>query len=143
MAYLWPVYQWVLPVVETRARALRLASLAFLGQLLLVLASGKELVDYEAPGVLWAVLIPLGVLIIVVGLPAALPGEYQPRRLAVGAIVYAAVGAFAGYVVWQAADTDGSKLFQTHEAVIAGFAWPVTPFLWMLQAMHDGLGWYS
>ncbi|MCH8065966.1 MAG: hypothetical protein IIC90_09115 [Chloroflexi bacterium] len=125
----------------SRSGALKLAGTAFLAELLIVLLSGWQLHDYEASAAVWAVVIPLGVFTVVVGLPATLPGLYTVRRLAAGVCVYAFIGALVGYFVW--AVDDGGKIYETHEAVIAGFAWPVAPFLVMLQAMHQGLGWYS
>ena len=133
----------LLSTIQTRQRALTVAGLAFLSELVLVLASGKALLDYEAAAALWAVLVPLGIVIVIVGLPAVVPGAYHPRRLFLGAAIYPLVGTLVGLVASRAGETDGSKFLEAHEAIIAGLAWPVVPFLAMLQAMHDGLGWYS
>lgn len=137
------VQDWLFSTIQTRQRALRLVGLAFLSELVFVLATGKALLDYEAAAALWAALVPLGIVIVSVGLPAVFPGAYHPRRLFLGAAIYALVGALVGLVASQAKDTDGSKFLEPQEAIIAGLAWPVGPFLWMLQAMSDGLGWYS
>ena len=138
------VQDWLLSAIQTRQRALTLVGLAFLSELAFVLAGGKALLDYEAAAALWAALVPLGMGIVIGGLPAVFPGAYQPRRLFLGAAIYALVGALVGLVASQASETDGSsKFLEPHEAIIAGLAWPVGPFLLMLQAMRDGLGWYS
>ena len=127
--------------ISTRTEALRLAGAAFLTELVVVLVSGPQLHDYEASA-MWAVLIPLGILTIVVGIPALLPGSYNALKLAVGALLYLMVGGLVGYALLGFEDS-GEPLFETREALIASFAWPVAPFLAMLQAMQDGLGWYS
>ena len=126
--------------LASRSGALKLAGTAFLAELLIVLLSGWQLHDSEASAAVWAVVIPFGIFTVVVGLPAILPGLYTVRRLAAGVCVYASIGALVGYFVWGL--DDGGKMYETHEAVIAGFACPVAPFLLMLQAMHHGLGWY-
>lgn len=53
----------------SRSGALKLAGTAFLAELLIVLLSGWQLHDYEASAAVWAVVIPLGVFTVVVGLP--------------------------------------------------------------------------
>jgi len=133
---------FVYAVLHRRSSALKLGAAAFLTELGVVLAAGKLLVDWEAAAPIWAVLIPLGIIVVVVGGPAVLPGRFGPRRLLAGALLYTVVGAYLGLSFWSIGQGDEINI-QGHEAVIAGLAWPVMPFLWLLQAMHDGLGWYS